>query len=261
MGWHYRPHHVLPSGDGDPGVCWSDRFGVGWRRAAFQVPLVIGYNLLSAITGIRLVAHNFIAFVALRLGVNLGAGWGEPIGISNTTEWWPKERHGFALGAHHTGYPVGALFSGLAVAGVLNVFGEDRWSYVFFIGLIVALPVMLFWRWYSTSERIQRTYASMRDAGLTVPLDTEEEESRADESGTLKRVLLNRGVLLTSGTTLLTQIVYMGINYVLPLYIANIVGLSFSGAASLSTASTSPASSGRSCGRASRTTSDAGRPS
>ena len=217
-----------------PGARWSDRFGVGWRRAVFQVPLVIGYNLLSAITGIRVVAHNFVAFVALRLGVNLGAGWGEPIGISNTTEWWPKERHGFALGVHHTGYPVGALFSGLAVAGVLSVFGEDRWSYVFFLGLIVALPVMLFWRWYSTSDRIQRTYVSMQEANLTVPLDTKEEESRADEAGTLKRVLLNRGVLLTSGTTLLTQVVYMGINYVLPLYIANIVGLSFSGAASLS---------------------------
>lgn len=92
-----------------PGSIWSDRYGSGWKRARFQVPLVLGYTALSFISGIKAISHGLTAFVLLRVGVNLGAGWGEPVGVSNTAEWWPKEKRGFALGVHHTGYPIGAL--------------------------------------------------------------------------------------------------------------------------------------------------------
>jgi MFS family permease len=40
--------------------------------------------------------------------------------------------------------------------------------------------------------------------------------------------------MLTSGTTALTQIVYNGTSYILPLYLANIVGLSYASAAAYS---------------------------
>ncbi|MBM7825545.1 MFS family permease [Arcanobacterium pluranimalium] len=211
----------------------SDNHGTGWKRAIFQVPLVIGYNLISAITGIKAVAHNLVLFIALRIGVNLGAGAGEPIGISNTTEWWPKERRGFALGVHHTGYPVGALLSGLVVAAILSIFGDENWMLVFVVGLIVAIPLMLFWWKYSTKERQERTYAQIAAAGMTVPLD-ESADGQADTAGAVGKCLRNKVVMITSGTTLLTQIVYMGINYVLPLYLANIVGLDYSEAAAYS---------------------------
>ncbi|MDR8439387.1 MFS transporter, partial [Acinetobacter baumannii] len=83
-----------------PGSIWSDRYGSGWKRARFQVPLVLGYTALSFISGIKAISHGLTAFVLLRVGVNLGAGWGEPVGVSNTAEWWPKEKRGFALGVH-----------------------------------------------------------------------------------------------------------------------------------------------------------------
>lgn len=212
----------------------SDKHGVGWKRAFFQVPLIIGYNFISAITGIKAVAHNLWLFLALRVGVNLGAGAGEPIGISNTTEWWPKERRGFALGVHHTGYPVGALLSGLAVAWILSTFGNENWMYVFFLGLIASVPLMLFWWKYSTRDRIRKVYREIEDAGMTVPVDPVAEQVHAEAEGAIGRCFRNRVVMLTSGTTLLTQIVYMGINYVLPLYLANIMGLDFSKAAAYS---------------------------
>ena len=81
-----------------PGSIWSDRYGSGWKRARFQVPLVLGYTALSFISGIKAISHGLTTFVLLRVGVNLGAGWGEPVGVSNTAEWWPKEKRGFALG-------------------------------------------------------------------------------------------------------------------------------------------------------------------
>ncbi|MGC8107707.1 MFS transporter, partial [Salmonella enterica] len=81
----------------------------------------------------KALSGSLAGFVALRVGVNLGAGWGEPVGVSNTAEWWPVERRGFALGAHHTGYPVGAMLSGLVAGFVLYAFGEENWRYVFFV--------------------------------------------------------------------------------------------------------------------------------
>lgn len=218
-----------------PGSRMSDRHGTGWKRAWFQVPLVIGYNLLSAISGVRAVAGNLVAFLLLRVGVNLGAGWGEPVGVSNTTEWWPKERRGFALGVHHTGYPVGALLSGLVAAWMLGAFGVENWSYIFFVGLIASIPVMAFWWWYSRKHRMDRVYTSITERGMTPPISAEESATHhEDQKGAIRACLANKIVMLTSGTTLLFQIVYNGVSYILPLYLANIVGLPFADAAAYS---------------------------
>lgn len=219
-----------------PGSRMSDRHGVGWKRALFQVPLVIGYNLLSALSGLRFAVNNLVVFLALRVGVNLGAGWGEPVGISNTTEWWPKERRGFALGVHHTGYPVGALLSGLTVAWILNIFGEGNWSYVFFVGLIVSIPVMGFWHWYSTKSHFDEVQREIDRSGMTSYVTEQRlHPHHVEAKGAVSACLKNRVIMLTSGTTLLTQIVYNGISYILPLYLANIVGMSFASAAAYST--------------------------
>lgn len=216
-----------------PGSLWSDRYGGGWKRARFQVPLVIGYNLLSALSGFKLLAHNLVVFMALRVGVNLGAGWGEPVGVSNTTEWWPRERRGFALGAHHTGYPVGALLSGLAVSWLLATFGDASWSYVFFLGIIVAVPVMVFWAKYSTQDRMTELYRDIEAKSMTVPA-VEAAPQAGRTSGMIGRCLRDVTIMLTAGNTLMTQIVYMGINVVLPLYLSNVEGFSFAASAGLS---------------------------
>ncbi len=216
-----------------PGSLWSDRYGGGWKRARFQVPLVIGSNLLSAFSGFRLLAHNLVAFIALRVGVNLGAGWGEPVGVSNTTEWWPRERRGFALGAHHTGYPVGALFSGIAASWVLATFGDANWSYVFFFGIIVAIPVMLFWAKYSTQDRMTELHRHIEANEMTVSA-AEAAPQAGRSTGAVRHCLRDRTILFTAGNTCMTQIVYMGISVVLPLYLSNIEGFSFAASAGLS---------------------------
>lgn len=218
-----------------PGSIWSDHYGGGWKRARFQVPLVLGYTALSFLSGFKALSASLPAFIAMRVGVNLGAGWGEPVGVSNTAEWWPRERRGFALGAHHTGYPVGALLSGIVASGVLAVFGEAHWRYVFFVALVLAVPLMLFWRHYSTERKVVDLYKDMEDRGMTPP-----EASVAPTAatggvwGSLLACLRTRDIMLTAGNTLLTQVVYMGINIVLPAYLYNISGLSLAKAAGLS---------------------------
>ncbi|WP_110647330.1 MFS transporter [Salinicola peritrichatus] len=218
-----------------PGSIWSDRYGTGWKRARFQVPLVLGYTALSFLSGIKALSGSLVSFVAMRIGVNLGTGWGEPVGVSNTAEWWPIERRGFALGAHHTGYPIGALLSGLIASFVLSTFGDDNWRYVFFFSFVFALPLMLFWAWYSTADKIEVLYKNIEHQGMTPP-DTVASRRVIQGQGlaSFMQILRNRNILLTAGNTLLTQVVYMGVNVVLPAYLHNIGHLSLAAAAGMS---------------------------
>lgn len=218
-----------------PGAMWSDRYGGGWKRARFQVPLVLGYTAISFLSGFKALSHSLTTFVALRVGVNLGAGWGEPVGVSNTAEWWPMERRGFALGAHHTGYPIGALLSGIVASFVLTTFGEENWRYVFFAAFFVAVPLMLFWSRYSTSERITRLYVDIAAKNMTPPdVSSSVQVEKGQAWKTLKATLRNRNIALTAGNTMLTQVVYMGVNIVLPAYLYNIAGLSLAQSAGMS---------------------------
>lgn len=215
-----------------PGSALSDKYGGGEKRAKFQVPLVIGMAVLSFISGLKLISSNIVLFLALRFGVNLGAGWGEPVGVSNTAEWWPKEKRGFALGAHHTGYPIGSLLSGVMAAAVLSWFGADGWSYAFFLAVFIAVPVMIFWSKYSTKDKIVALYQDFDAKGLTRPDAIENLEGRA--KGLLRKTVMTPAITITAVTTMLTQIVYMGVNTVLPPYLYNIVGLSLAESAGLS---------------------------
>lgn len=218
-----------------PGSVWSDRYGSGWKRARFQVPLVIGYSALSFISGIKAVSHGLTAFILLRVGVNLGAGWGEPVGVSNTAEWWPKEKRGFALGIHHTGYPIGALLSGVVASFVITTFGEGSWRYCFLLALIIAIPLMIFWAKYSTAHRIHTLYKHIDEQGQTRPAELDSSKvPKGEGMRTFLRTLRNRNISLTAGNTLLTQIVYMGINMVLPSYLYHVSGLSLAASAGLS---------------------------
>ncbi|WP_296261468.1 MULTISPECIES: MFS transporter [unclassified Pseudomonas] len=217
-----------------PGSIWSDRYGGGWKRARFQVPLVLGYTAISLLSGFKFLSGHLASFIALRVGVNLGAGWGEPVGVSNTAEWWPVERRGFALGAHHTGYPIGAMLSGIVASFVIATFGEENWRYVFFFAFVVALPTMLFWSRYSTAERITRLYVDIAAKGMTAPDSTPSPNVKGQAWATFKATLANRNIALTAGNTMLTQVVYMGVNIVLPAYLYNILNLSLAESAGMS---------------------------
>ncbi len=50
VGQYRRPDHGSLAVLDIPGSIWSDRYGSGWKRARFQVPLVLGYTALSFIS-------------------------------------------------------------------------------------------------------------------------------------------------------------------------------------------------------------------
>lgn len=224
---------------GIPISALSDKHASGWKRALFQWPLIIGFTFISLLSGITSLSNTFTKFVSLRILVSLGCGVAEPIGVSNTAEWWPKEHRGFAIGAHHAGYPVGAMLSGVVTAAIIYYFGAENWRYAFFLGIMIAVPALTFWVIYSTKTRYNEFHQSCIDNNLTPPMELVEKESEENISEKsnnhrLRKTLSSRGILFTAGSTLITHIVYIGFLTIFPAYLYNIVGLDLAKAAGLS---------------------------
>jgi len=94
---------------------------------------------------------------------------------------------------------------------------------------------MIFWAKYSTADRINTLYQHIDSQGLTRPATQESSHvAKGEGMKTFLRTLRNRNISLTAGNTLLTQIVYMGINVVLPPYLNHVSGLSLAASAGLS---------------------------
>nr|VXZ84730.1 Uncharacterised protein [Klebsiella pneumoniae] len=98
VGQYRRPDHGSPCGAGYSRLHLERSLRVWLETSALSGTAGAGLYRAVFISGIKAISHGLTAFVLLRVGVNLGAGWGEPVGVSNTAEWWPKEKRGFALG-------------------------------------------------------------------------------------------------------------------------------------------------------------------
>ncbi|MFV9454591.1 MFS transporter [Rhodococcus sp. NM-2] len=114
------------------------------------------------------------------------------------------------------------------------MFGPANCSYTLFLGLLIAVPLMIFWGRYSTADKIDTLYAHISAQGLTPPGRDQVEVRANGERGPIAACFRNRNINLTALTTMLTQIVYMGVNVVLPACLRNVVGLSLAESAGLS---------------------------
>ena len=126
-----------------PSMVWADRGGHGWRRKYRHLPIVIGYTIFTFFTGINALTGTIGILVLMQVLSHAFGGAGEAIEVTSLAEWWSRERRGFALGVHHTGYPWGTLLGGLAVSGLLSIYGPDQWRMAFLlfpIPMIIVLP-------------------------------------------------------------------------------------------------------------------------
>ncbi|SER48027.1 Major Facilitator Superfamily protein, partial [Pseudomonas cuatrocienegasensis] len=103
-----------------PCMIWADKGGQGWMRKYRHLPIVIAYTLFTFLTGLNILTASLGMLVALQIISHAFGGAGEAIEVTSVSEWWSKERRGFALGLHHTGYPWGTLIGGLAISALLN---------------------------------------------------------------------------------------------------------------------------------------------
>ncbi|MBM7599472.1 MFS family permease [Virgibacillus halotolerans] len=183
----------------------SDRLGSGWKRKYLWFPIMIQYSIIGTLIAFPSISDSLWSFIILLLAVSLGTSASESIGVTATAEWWAKEERGFAVGLHHTGYPIGALVGGFFASFILNHFGPESWRLVYFSAL-ATLPFAI-WYWYlSSSKNAEEVYKNIDKRNLTRPvvLETGHKHSWSDFVSVLKI----REVVITAVCLFLFQAVY-----------------------------------------------------
>jgi MFS family permease len=201
-----------------PAMVWADRGGRGWKRKYRHLPIVIGYALLTFLTGVNVLTITLAGLLVLQLISHAVAGAGEAVEVASAAEWWPRERRGFALGLHHTGFPWGTLIGGFIVAALLGAYGASNWRLPFLLFPIPMIVVFSAYWWFATRKR----YATVADQ-----LDDRTEVTK----GALSQCLRNPNISVAAVIGLFATVAYIGLSFWLPQYLAFVARYDFAQAA------------------------------
>ena len=167
----------------------SDRIGTGYRRSwTWNIAMFIGIVGGALTYGF---AGSFIAFLLLRIPMGFSRGGSEPVNVALVGEWWPKEHRGFAVGVHHTGFPLGQFLTGALIALVLTAAG---WREAFLLIPMLGIPIIIAQIFVGTRRNQERVYDWIDRNGLTRPLP----ELTTRTNGSLEPIiaaLKNRNVI------------------------------------------------------------------
>lgn len=143
----------------------SDRIGTGYRRTwTWNIAMLLGI-LGGALTfGF---AGSFLAFLLLRIPMGISRGGSEPVNVALVSEWWPKEHRGFAVGVHHTGFPLGQFLTGALIALVLGVAG---WREAFLLIPLLGIPIVVAQAFIGRRKNQAKVYEWIDRNNLTRPL-------------------------------------------------------------------------------------------
>jgi MFS family permease len=201
-----------------PAMVWADRGGRGWKRKYRHLPIVIGYALLTFLTGVNVLTITLAGLLVLQLISHAVAGAGEAVEVASAAEWWPRERRGFALGLHHTGFPWGTLIGGFIVAALLGAYGASNWRLPFLLFPIPMIVVFSAYWWFATRKRYA-TVADQLDDGTEVT------------KGALSQCLRNPNISVAAVIGLFATVAYIGLSFWLPQYLAFVARYDFAQAA------------------------------
>ncbi|MEN4976136.1 MFS transporter [Pantoea eucalypti] len=212
---------------------FSDWLGAGHKRCYSWCVTV----LVEIISGVATAFCKTLgAFQVLRVTMGMGTGGSEPINVALLGEWWQKENRGFAIGVHHTGFPLGQFIGPILIAAIL-AFATWREAFLFIplIGLVILVAQLI----VGTRKNHQRVNDWIVDNKLTPPVteslqNTIEKSSVwANAASCLKNRNCQLSILLIFGFTWAE----MGIANFLTLQLTREVGLDLSTAAIISGAS------------------------
>lgn len=163
----------------------ADAVGSGYRRTwtwicALTVSIIGG--ILTFVT-----AASFTAFQALRAVMGISRGASEPVNVALVGEWWQKENRGFAVGVHHTGFPLGQFFGPMMMAVIL---GAMSWQHVYLIIPLIGVPIMVAQALVGTRRNQRRVYEWIDEQGMTRPLPDIGGRGRVQNPWPLVRMVL-----------------------------------------------------------------------
>jgi MFS family permease len=212
----------------------GDMIGTGYRRgwtwiAAMAVSVVGG--LLS-----WLFAASYALFAWLRLPMGISRGGSEPLNVALVSDWWQRENRGFAVGVHHTGFPIGQ-FVGPALMALVLAAGGD-WRSIWLIIPLIGIPVMVAQAVVGTRRNQSRVYEWTREHDLTPPHDEVGGPGTVENPlAVIARTFSNRNTVLSIAMIFLFLWAELGTVTFMTVYLVDKVHMSLAEAAIVSGAS------------------------
>lgn len=115
----------------------GDAFGKGPRRAwiwLVTVAIVVASAVATAVT------RTLGLLQTLRVTMGIGTGSMEPVNVAMIGDWWQKEDRGFAVGAHHTGFPAGQFVGPVLMGAII---AASSWRGTFLFIPLLAIPIVI----------------------------------------------------------------------------------------------------------------------
>ncbi len=211
----------------------GDSPGRGPRRAWMWCVSVLVAIVGAVLTGLSRTVGQL---QALRIVMGLGTGSMEPVNVAMVGEWWQKEDRGFAVGTHHTGFPIGQFFGPLLIGAILTV---ATWRTAFFLIPLIAIPIMILQLVLARRRNLERVNGWIREHQMTpsLPVDQVQGEGWENPWGKIKLALSYRNVRLAVLMNFLFLFAEFGIASFLTLQLTRETGMSLATASVISGAS------------------------
>ncbi len=199
---------------------WVDRGGQGWARKYRQLTIAAVYLGACFLTGFTWVSGALAGFLAISLIRYFAVGVGEAIEVTAVSEWWPRNRRGFAQGAHHTGFPWGTFIGSQIIALILALTSND-WRVAYLVFPLIGLPFLAFYWFTSTRKRYAEVVEFANQQGDEMALDEDAGDTKA-APGAFARALRNPNVHFGAIASGVQIAMYWGVSTWIPLYLVNI---------------------------------------
>ncbi len=213
---------------------FSDYIGSGYKRCYSWV-IAVAIEIVAGVA--TAFCKGFGAFQALRVLMGFGSGGSEPINVALIGEWWQKENRGFAIGLHHTGFPLGQFVGPVLIGGVIAL--TASWRDVFLFIPLLGIPIIIIQLFIATPKKHKEVCQWIEDNGMTVPVDdTPQQKPTFSETFKLgMSCLKNRNCFLAIMLFFGFIWAEMGIATFLTVHLTQKVGLDLATAAVISGAS------------------------
>jgi MFS family permease len=212
----------------------GDSFGKGPRRA-WMWTVTVAVVVVAAIG--TAISNTLNQLRAMRVLMGIGTGSMEPVNVTMVGEWWQKEDRGFAVGAHHTGFPIGQFVGPLLIGAIVAV---ASWREAFLFIPLIAIPIVILQIIVARRRNLARVNTWIEEHQMTPSVNVDEIETKRWENpfGRFKEALFSdRNVALGITANFLFLWTETGVISFLTLQLTESVGLSLAAASVISGAS------------------------
>ena len=117
----------------------ADKFG---RKYVYVICITL-FGLGSLFCGLSASFGGFPLLIAARIVQAIGGGGIVPIATAEFGTTFPPEKRGLALGLVGGVYGIANVFGASAGSAILDLFGTDRWEFIFYINVPISLFIIV----------------------------------------------------------------------------------------------------------------------